>query len=267
MIFYITLMPPERQSIIEEARVYLYKGRDLCEEGKYSEAICELDKALAINENLILGYYFRGMAYGAKDDCDQAIENWTAALRIDPNFTTALHNRGISYYNKGSYDQAIEDWEAVLRIDPNNPNTKKIIERARQTKVRPKSSGLDIFSSLSGVMIILKLGFVPEDEELYELTPEQYQHYYATEENAKEHLGEKMYMILPKNSQKYVELASEDVFVLREEDVILMRKAEEFIENYCTKSEKEFNSFEEKLCYCASVMPSVVSKGTKYERK
>ena len=71
------------------------------EEGKYSEVICELDKALAINENLILGYYFLGLAYGAKDDCDQA--------------------------------------------------------------------------------------------------------YYATEENAKEHLGEKMYMILPKDSQKYVE--------------------------------------------------------------
>jgi len=146
-------------------------------------------------------------------------------------------------------------------------NTKKIIERARQTQMRPKSSGLDIFSSLSGVMIILKLGFVPEDEELYELTPEQYQHFYATVKNANEHLGKKIYMVLPKNSQKYVELASEDVFVLREEDVILMRKAEEFIENYCTKSEKEFNSFEEKLCYCASVMPSVVSKGTKYERK
>jgi tetratricopeptide (TPR) repeat protein len=44
-------MQPEQQSITEEARVYLYKGEDLYEKGKYNEAICELDKALAINES------------------------------------------------------------------------------------------------------------------------------------------------------------------------------------------------------------------------
>jgi hypothetical protein len=55
------------------------------------------------------------------------------------------------------------------------------------------TSIFDIFFTLRGVTAVFKLGFVPKDGELYELTPEQ------------------------------------------------------------------------KLRYCASVMPSVISKGTKYE--
>jgi hypothetical protein len=124
----------------------------------------------------------------------------------------------------------------------------------------------DMFSKLNGVMAIFKLGFIPKDSELYELTPEQYERYYATAAEDDKHPNEKLYMILPEDQQKYIELASEEVFVLTEKDVLLMKQAEELIEVYCTESKKEFNSFEEKLHYCASVMPSVVSDGTKYER-
>jgi hypothetical protein len=124
---------------------------------------------------------------------------------------------------------------------------------------------LDFFAPLVGATAVFKLGFVPEDDELYELTPEQYQRYYATVEEADESLGEKVYMILPKDSQKYVELASGDVFTLTEEEVLLTRRAEELFETYCADSGRKFNNFEEKLCYCASVMPDVVSQGTKYE--
>ncbi len=127
-------------------------------------------------------------------------------------------------------------------------------------------SFLDIFSTLNGVVAIFKLGFVPKDSEFYELTSEQYQHYYATAAGADEHLNEKLYMILPDDSQKCAELASEYVFVLTEKDITLIKKAEELIEEYCKKSGKKFNNFEEKLYYCASVMPEVVSEGTKYER-
>ena len=125
---------------------------------------------------------------------------------------------------------------------------------------------LGLFSDLEGVMIILRLGFVPEDNELYELTPDQYRSYYATTQEHRGESDESVYMILPKDSQKYMELASEDVFVITESDIALMKLGEKLIESYCEKSEKEFNSFEEKLRYCASVMPSVVSKGTKYEK-
>jgi hypothetical protein len=129
------------------------------------------------------------------------------------------------------------------------------------------SSRLGIFSSMGGVKVIFLLGFVPEDDELYELTAEQYQHYYDTAaEDANERFtGEKIYMVLPKDPKKYAEIAVESVFAFKEEEIHTIRRGEEIIENYCQKSGKEFKDFDEKLRYCASLMPSVFTKGTKYE--
>ena len=76
----------------------------------------------------------------------------------------------------------------------------------------------------------------------------------------------KVYMILPKDTQKYVELAGDDVYTLTEIDISYMRKAEQIIEKYCVQSGKTFNNLEEKLYYVASVLPPVASKGTKYDR-
>jgi hypothetical protein len=72
-------------------------------------------------------------------------------------------------------------------------------------------------------------------------------------------------MILPKDTQKYSELASQDVFVLTESEIHFVKKGEQIIEKYCAESGKTFNSFEEKLYYVASVLPGVASEGTKYK--
>jgi len=110
---------PDKLSVIgEEALAYLNKGEDYVREGKYDAAIRELNKALAINENLSEGYNFRGIAYGEKGNYDKAIEDFTATLTIKPNDFIALAYRGIAYGEKGDYDLAIDDFNATLRIKP-----------------------------------------------------------------------------------------------------------------------------------------------------
>jgi hypothetical protein len=128
------------------------------------------------------------------------------------------------------------------------------------------NSILDLFATLGGVQVIFKLGYVPGDDELFELTSEQYKAYYDRMEEGEVFPDEKLYMILPKDSQKYSELASEDVFILTESEAMLVNRGAELIELYCKESKKEFTNIEEKLYFVASVMPDVASKGTKYER-
>jgi tetratricopeptide (TPR) repeat protein len=111
----ITGKPP---AITDEALAYLSKGEDLYREGKYDDAIRELDRALAMNGNLAEGYYFRGNAYDEKGNLDRAIEDYDAALRIKPDYINALNDRGIAHRNKGNYDKAIEDYDAALKIKP-----------------------------------------------------------------------------------------------------------------------------------------------------
>jgi len=126
---------------------------------------------------------------------------------------------------------------------------------------------IDMFLVLTGVQAIFKLGYIPEDDEFYELTFEQYQAYYSRMERSDNIPPDvKIYMILPKDMQKYRELASKDVFVLTESEIHLVRKAEELIEKYCVNSGKTFHNLDEKLYYVASVLPNAASKGTKYEK-
>jgi hypothetical protein len=128
------------------------------------------------------------------------------------------------------------------------------------------ASFLDMFPSFYALSVIFKLGFVPEDDEFHELTPEQYLHFYATAAEEKDRVSkERIYMLLPKDPQKYEPFAGNEVFVFREREVIAIRDGERIIESYCTKSEKKFDSFDEKLCYCATLMPDAFSEGTKYE--
>jgi len=124
-----------------------------------------------------------------------------------------------------------------------------------------------MFPSFYALPAIFKLGFVPADDEFHELTPKQYQHFYATAAEEEDRVSkERIYILLPNDPQKYKPFVGKKVLVFREKEVIAIRDGERIIESYCTKRRKKFGSFDEKLRYCATLMPDVFSKGTKYER-
>jgi hypothetical protein len=128
------------------------------------------------------------------------------------------------------------------------------------------NSFLDLFAPIKGAMIIFRLGYIPKECEFFELTSDQYRHFYETAEGADEHQDEKLFMILPEDPKKYDEIASGDALVLSEKNIDDVKQAVDLIEKYCADSGKVFFSLEEKLCYCASRLPSVATEGTKYER-
>ena len=122
----------------------------------------------------------------------------------------------------------------------------------------------DTFFSAVQMSMIFKIGYVPEDDELYELTPEQYEAFLKTAKS-KYYNDSKIYMVLPKDPKKYQEIAVDNVFALTEMEIDYLREAIEIVEDYCKKSKKKFNNLDEKLLYCAKVMPKSWSEGTKYE--
>ncbi|GHV21006.1 hypothetical protein FACS189494_05750 [Spirochaetia bacterium] len=109
--------------ITENALTALNRGKDRYAEGKLDGAIREFDRALAINNDLSEGYFYRGLAYAGKGDMDKAIADYTVALRINPNLAEALNNRGNAHADSGDPDKAIADYTATLRINPNLAGT------------------------------------------------------------------------------------------------------------------------------------------------
>jgi hypothetical protein len=127
-------------------------------------------------------------------------------------------------------------------------------------------SGFGLFSPFRGAMILFKLGFVPQEGDFLELTNEQYQHFYNTAEDADSHRNEKLFMLLPQDLQIYAEVAAGDALILSEGDIALIKGGVDFIENCCAESGEKFNTFDEKLRFCADKLPAIATDGTKYEK-
>ena len=120
-----------------------------------------------------------------------------------------------------------------------------------------------MFGAGSALQMIFKLGFRHKEEDLYELTGEQYEKY---RQDTGDTSGERVYMILPHDAKNYADTASGDeVMVLTEDDKATLERAWSIVERYCEKSGKEFHSDEEMLQYTATQLPDVFTNGTRYE--
>ena len=71
----------------------------------FDQAIAEYGQALS----LAVAYNNRGLAYDGRGDYGQAIEDYTEAIRLKPDHAVAYNNRGGVYEKKGDYDRAIAD--------------------------------------------------------------------------------------------------------------------------------------------------------------
>lgn len=118
------------------------------------------------------------------------------------------------------------------------------------------------FRTGPAIQVLFKLGYMPKDEEFYEMTCQQYQHYF----DVYGHTDEKIYLLLPEDQKKYTELASGDAFCMKESEKDSLKDAEKIIEEYCRKSDKQFLTFQDKLRYAATCLPDVFSKDTPFAK-
>jgi tetratricopeptide (TPR) repeat protein len=68
--------------------------------------------------NDAIAYYNRGLAYGAQDDLDRAVADYTKAIEINPNYASAFDGRGSIYARKGDYTRALVDVTRASELAP-----------------------------------------------------------------------------------------------------------------------------------------------------
>ncbi|MEO7767624.1 MAG: tetratricopeptide repeat protein [Ferruginibacter sp.] len=68
-----------------------YREKAIClyDLGKYSTALDELEKAVAVKKTFDEGYYWMGRCYEKLDKGKEAIDNYQLALQIDPDYKEA----------------------------------------------------------------------------------------------------------------------------------------------------------------------------------
>jgi len=130
-------------------QAYLYRGIAYCfkDNPDRDRGIADLTQALrlspsnkAIEENLAMAYYDRGLFYFNNKNYDKTIADFTEAIRLDPEHEVTdegkYNGRGLAYYFKGNLDRAIADFETALKINPNNTSAKDNLEGARKVRGR-----------------------------------------------------------------------------------------------------------------------------------
>jgi tetratricopeptide (TPR) repeat protein len=107
---------PSQEQVYEQAK-------KLFEEGKYEEAIDQLDHMIEQSPNSKNAYVLRGTSYDSIGQYDQAIADYTRAIEIDPQFVAAYNNRGSVYITLEQYEKGLPDLNMALELNPENANS------------------------------------------------------------------------------------------------------------------------------------------------
>ncbi len=88
---------------------YAQQGIELCNAGKFDQAIQVFNEGLKANPDDAVLYDLRGRAYFAKGQNAQALADHTRALSLNPRLAEAYKNRALVYYTQEDFHRAAED--------------------------------------------------------------------------------------------------------------------------------------------------------------
>lgn len=104
----------------EDAQTYYKLGNSYNRQGRYTEAIEALNKAVQIKPGFSDAYYNLGVNYWSLDRYEEAAEAYRQAVKADPGNVDAYFNLGMTCGRLGRLPEAIEAFRQVVGIMPND---------------------------------------------------------------------------------------------------------------------------------------------------
>lgn len=92
------------------------------QDGKYSDAIEYLDESIKLKNDFEISYFYRAVAYHAKENLNEAMLDYTKAIKLNPKMTDAYYNRAKIILEKkdstkDEIEKAIDDLTRALELD------------------------------------------------------------------------------------------------------------------------------------------------------
>jgi tetratricopeptide (TPR) repeat protein len=104
--------------------------------GLYSEVL--KSQELTAKERAV-GFLLRGEAYKDKDDCTNAVADFTRALKIDETYAQAYYFRGLCYEKLGEFEEAFEDVKQAGLLKPDKEAYRNRLEILKAKQPKEKS--------------------------------------------------------------------------------------------------------------------------------
>ena len=106
--------------LAQDIETAISAGKQAIESGRPDEAL-ELFSRLIANDPQAVLYYYRGLAYSAKNQENLAVQDFTRAISLQPLRAAYYLRRGASLLRTSQYQQAIDDFTKVMELEPENP--------------------------------------------------------------------------------------------------------------------------------------------------
>ncbi len=118
VIMMVRSFPKERgRTESSRAKELLRKADDLCDQGKFHQAVELYDLALDIDASEII-YNNKGVALDSLEEHESAVESYDMAIGLSEDYMTAWHNKANSLVYMGLYEEAIECYDKVISLEP-----------------------------------------------------------------------------------------------------------------------------------------------------
>ncbi len=110
----------QREKIGEQlsADDYFFSSLNYYEKGEYDNAINELEKAIAINQDYYDAWYNKGTILAKLERYEEAIEYFDKAIEIKPDYHDAWNNKGNTLAKLERYEEAIACYDKAIAIKP-----------------------------------------------------------------------------------------------------------------------------------------------------
>lgn len=109
--------------------IYNNLGALYIDQGRYQDAILQLNYALMLRPNYFMAFLNRAVAYSKQGNMSQALVDFSKAEQLDPYSPILYLNRALAEFAAGYYDNAAEDYTQLIELEPNN--ARAYLERGR----------------------------------------------------------------------------------------------------------------------------------------
>lgn len=114
----------------DDVKTVVNRGLELCNDGKFDQAIRDFDAALKLKPNDPAIITYRGVARYAKGQNDAALQDFEQAIKLDPKHGKAYYQRGMVYEKKENYEKALADIQQAKSLGYGvEPDFIKYLER------------------------------------------------------------------------------------------------------------------------------------------
>lgn len=125
-----------KQAVDKDAKYFpahLNLGLAYMQTEKWDVAIEAFKKAVALESKSAVAHLNLGICYNKTAKYDEAIKELNIALKFNPGAVEIIYQLGYTYEKMGKLDDAKYQYESALQFDPKNTDSRKALERIKQT--------------------------------------------------------------------------------------------------------------------------------------